>query len=467
MTMTEEAREALIEERVGAHDPAKQPSLRLPWRGGSEEFPVIKIELDAVVLNPYSHRIRAQLESHPQSESVATEPFSATSQALIAEILPETGENFDDLKRNLDEEGQLQFGVITRKGLLVNANRRAVALRELGKSYIEVAVLPPDTTTPEINDLELTLQVQKTFWEAYTFTNRLLFVDELITDLGRPAEDVARALNPAVSRDARSMKRGKEEVEKDTRVLSLLRDIQDRSGQNIPLTSFDEQEVALEELETKMHDGASENPEATAALFEVRLLGILANVPYRRLRQLDGEVIEDYVIPALGENQLLAEVLPALPESEDQLDTADEAEPSGLDVLGEEDEDPGEAPELAEGPAKVRSLANILATSFGDDDVELPVESGSRKEERSAVVENLNGALVEAAVEIEADKRHDNRLDRPVKWLREAERKLRSAGEAYEAVSDEGGFDADAYTEALERVETRLLSLREDLGAAG
>jgi hypothetical protein len=465
MAMTEEAREALINERVEAHDPAKQPMLRLPWRGGSEEFPVIKVELEAVVLNPYSHRIRAQLESHPQAESIATEPFSEISQRLIAEILPETGENFEDLQRNLDEEGQLQFGVITRKGLLVNANRRAVALRELGKTYIEVAVLPPDTTTPEINDLELTLQVQKTFWEAYTFTNRLLFVDELISDLGRPAEEVARALNPAVSRDARSMKRGKDEVEKDTRVLSLLRDIQDRSDQSIPLTSFDEQEVALEELETKVYDGASENPEGTAALFEVRLLGILANVPYRRLRQLDGEVIEDYVIPALGENEMLAEVLPALPEDSGQQEAEERAEPSGLEILGEEGESE-QAPELAGGTAKVRSLANILATSFGDDDIELPVESGTRREERTAVIENLNGALVEAAVEIEADKRHDNRLDRPVKWLREAERKLRSAGEAYEAVRDEGGFDADAYREALERAETRLEALREDLDAA-
>ena len=394
---------------------------------------------------------------------VRSEPFSEASQQLIAEILPETGENFEDLKRNLDEEGQLQFGVITRAGLLVNANRRAVALRELGKTHIEVAVLPPDTTTPEINDLQLTLQVQKTFWEGYTFTNRLLFVEELITDLGRPAEDVARALWPAVSRDARSMKKGKEEIEKDTRVLAMLRDIQDRSEKSIPLTSFDAQEVALEELETKMHDGASENPKMTAALFEIRLLGILANVPYRRLRQLDGEVIEDYVIPVLSENDMLAEVLPALPQDQDddQGEDGDSAEPGGLDVLG--DGDGKDAPELDEATAKIKSLANILATSFGDENVQLPLESGTRSEEREAVVDNLNVALTVAAVEIEADKRHDNRLDRPVKWLKDAERKLRSAGEAYEAVRDEGEFDANAYREALERAESRLASLREDL----
>jgi hypothetical protein len=460
MTMTDEAREILIEERVAAHEPANQPTLRLPWRGSTNEFPVISLELDAVVLNPYSHRIRAQLESHANAEMVKSEPFSQASQELIAEILPETGENFEDLKLNLEEVGQLQFGVITRGGLLVNANRRAVAMRELGKSHIEVAVLPPDTTTTEVNDLELILQVQKTFWEGYTFTNRLLFVDDLITGLGRPIDEVARALYPASSRDERSRNAAKESVEKDTRVLAMLREIQARSKDNLPLISFDAQEVAFEELETKMHDSGS----TSAALFEVRLLGILSNLPYRDLRQLDGEAIESYVIPALGENPLLADVLAALPLERDA--SGEGAEPGGLDVLGG-GEDGKSTAMLDEGAAKIGALSDLLATSFGEEELELPSESGARKEKRDALIENLRGALTDAADDIRADRLHDNRLERPAKWLKEAERKMRSAGEAYEAVRDEGAFDAAAYREALERAEARVSALRSELDAAG
>ena len=45
------------------------------------------------------------------------------------------------------------------------------------------------------------------------------------------------------------MTKGRSQVEQDTRVLVLIRDIQRRSNGAIPLTDFDEQEIALEELE--------------------------------------------------------------------------------------------------------------------------------------------------------------------------------------------------------------------------
>lgn len=460
--MTEEAREKLIEERLEAHDPAKHEFLSLPWRDDNERFPVISLELGATVLSPHSHRIRAQLESDPRAEIVRTDPFSDEAQDVIADILRETGENFEDLKQNLADDGQLQFGVVTRAGILVNANRRAVALDDIGKAYIEVAVLPPDTTMAEINDLELTLQMQRDFWEEYTFTNRLLFVDELINVQNRSADDVARALNPAVSRDEKTMKRGREQVEQDTRVLVMLRDIQERSGDKIPLTSFDDQEVALEELERKAHETGKENPAAAAELLQVRLLGVLAGVPYRRLRFLDGEVLEDYVIPGLAANNLFVNVLPVLVAEQDEGETAVD-EPTGLDVLGEEG---GDAPEPPEAARKVSALVDLLASSYADDYVELPTADGAHSEEREVVLAALRSVLTDAASEIEIDRLRDSRLLRPANLADDAERKLRAATDAYLAIRDDGDFDATAFGEALERVRERLEALRAEVDAA-
>lgn len=464
MAMTEEAREALIGERLAAHDPAKQESLTLPWRDDKERFPVISLDLDATVLSPHSHRIRAQLESDPRAEIVRTDPFSDEAQGVIAEILRETGENFEDLKQNLADDGQLQFGVVTRAGLLVNANRRAVALRDIGKGYIDVAVLPADTTMAEINDLELTLQMQRDFWEEYTFTNRLLFVDDLINVQNRSGEEVARALNPAVSRDEKSMRRGRERVDQDTRVLVMLREIQERGGNRLPLTSFDEQEVALEELDRKVHDIQDENPKAAAELLQIRLLGILSNVPYRRLRFLDGEVLEDYVIPSLAANELFADVVPAL--GSDEAQGEDESpEPDGLDVLGE---DGGVEGEVADPDhiRKVSALVDLLAATYEDDPVDLPTEEGPRTVEREEVCKGLRSVLTEAAAEIEIDRRRDSRLLRPANLVEDANRKLRAATDAYAGVKDDGEFDAAAFQEALERVVERAEALRAEADAA-
>ena len=48
-------------------------------------------------------------------------------------FIAERTEGFEDLKANLGEVGQNDVGVVTRRGVLVNANTRAVALRDLGK----------------------------------------------------------------------------------------------------------------------------------------------------------------------------------------------------------------------------------------------------------------------------------------------------------------------------------------------
>jgi hypothetical protein len=462
MSMTEEARRKLIQERVKAHDPNKQEMYSLSWRDSTDRFPVISLELDAVVLRPDSHRIRAQLESHPEVKEINSEPYSEKSQQEIAEILRSTGENFDDLKRNLDEEGQEEFGVITRDGLLVNANRRTVALRDLGKKYIEVAVLPDDATLEEINDLELTLQVQRDFREDYTYTNRLLFVEELINKQNRTVEEVAKALNPMVTRDTRTMNKGKEEVEQDTRVLAFLREVQARSGSKIPLTDFDEQEVAIEELDVRHKDMAEQNPESAKQTRDIRLLGILAGVPYRRLRELDDTVLEKYVVPTLSENELIGKTLPAL-KSEVSGDHGGEA-PKGLDVLEEDAEPLDGGGEKLSAATQVGVLVDIIATSHADEEVDLPTEDGDQTVKREVALENLKEALTDAAIEIKSDKRHDNKLTRPIELVEEAERKLKSAAEYYSDVKDASDFNSDKFSAALKKVGERLDALTEDAG---
>jgi hypothetical protein len=459
MAMTEEARAERIAAAVESHDPASEDRIRLPWRGDTRVFPVVQVELDALVLNPYSHRIRAQLESDPNRELIAADPWSDDAQVAIAEILRSVGENFDDLRTNLAEEGQLQPGVATPVGLLINANRRAVALRDNGERYIRVAVLPSDTTTEEISDLEVRLQMQRDFREDYTFTNRLLFVDELISQHNRPVDDVARALNLAASSDERALAAGRAQVEQDTRVLDMIRRIQARSEGRIPLTAFDEQEIALEELETRTRELASEDSDAAERLFETRLLGVLSGVPYRDLRRFDEEAAGDYVVPVLSDDSQFADVLPAL--EVDHGATGVE-EPEGLDVLEDGDDEPRD--EELSAQRRVSALVDLIARSYGQDEIELPTTNGPRRELRDGVLDDLKAALRAAAADIASANRHENRLLRPINRVQESADKLRAATDAYQRVKDESGLDREALAQALVRVRERLESLSAELG---
>ena len=178
--ITDEARRKLVKSATDAHDDPGDEQLNLPWRDGLEDFPVVKMLKDVVLLNHRSHRIRAQVESHPEHQLIETDPRSEESQDLIATILRE-GDGYKELMTNLSEVGQLQAGVMTHEGLLVNANRRVVALRELDDEYVRVAVLPSDAVEQEIDLLELHLQVKRDYKADYSFTNELLFVNDLIT----------------------------------------------------------------------------------------------------------------------------------------------------------------------------------------------------------------------------------------------------------------------------------------------
>jgi hypothetical protein len=123
--ISEEARKTRIEEALSAL-PRDGERIPVPWQDTMKTFPVIKVSLDSVLLNPWSHRIRAQLESHPQRQLVLESPFSEEAQDVIAAVLHRT-EGYERLKTNLAEEDQREAGVVTRAGLLVNGNTRAAA----------------------------------------------------------------------------------------------------------------------------------------------------------------------------------------------------------------------------------------------------------------------------------------------------------------------------------------------------
>ena len=73
--MTNEARQKAISEALSAEDSNMNAERHLiPWKDSTEKCTVIEVDLDVVLLNPRSHRIRAQLESRPDRASVEEAP---------------------------------------------------------------------------------------------------------------------------------------------------------------------------------------------------------------------------------------------------------------------------------------------------------------------------------------------------------------------------------------------------------
>jgi len=446
MAVTENVRREQIRKALEAHDPTKDASADEQWKGNERPFPIIRLGLEYVVLNPRSHRIQAQLESAENRDEIRADPWSDASQEALADLLRAT-EGFERLRVNLSEEPQRDYGIITAAGMLVNANTRAVALRDLGKAHIKVIVLPEDATTNEIDEIELRLQMQQPLRQEYTFTNELLFVDELIVRHHHSRESVARLLRWAGSSDPAELKKGSRLVDQATRMLSIIREIQELSGRTLPLTFF--------ELDERYQDLKGKDAAKAAAVKDARILALLTDrLGYKKLRNIDEDFIVQYWVPAMEDDPLLKECVPAMVGGA----SGGKAEgPEGLDVL--EGVEPATDGTVALGP-----LAEALAKASASDSVALPASDGEAvTATRDQVIDAVTDSLLSASEEKAIDAKKGSRLEQPAAILSDVDRKLKRVLDLLPDVRPDPEFDSAGFSDALATLERRVASIRKQV----
>ncbi len=429
----ESARRARISAALEGHrEKTDAERLRVPWRSGYENLPVVELPVTIVLLNPANHRIQSQLESHLRVEEVRADPFSAESQAVLADVLANQVDGFEDLCSNLREEGQRDSGIITRAGLLINANRRAVALRAIGAEHIRVAVLPPDDGAAELAALEESLQLQKDFKVDYTYTNWLLYVQERVQTFEIDPEKLALRLGWAVSSNPTDVAKGARRVQQYLRVLSVVRRIQSIGATRVPLTKFDSKQIALEELDNAVEPLGPGTPEAER-LLQMRAAAMLCDVGYRELRHIDETFIDDYLYEHLSEDELFGVCA-------DHLTTPSAASPgtstpSGVDLLiADEDDLTDRSPE---------PLLNLVVEALTEGRAELPgCPDGQHWVLQGDNLDSTLGRVINDAVEEAKDaQRHDDALAAPLAYIEGARKKIKKASDALDRVHDHAGVN--------------------------
>lgn len=447
--LTDEARSGLIEQAVAAAPPdgARWP---INWRGGEIVLPVVQIDVDAVLLNPHSHRIRSLLESQPdRGKSIMNNPFTAESQRQIADLLKST-DGFPHIKNALAKDGQQFPGVLTRAGVLVNANTRAVAIRDLrqgqGPAYVKVVVLPADATEKEITLLELELQMERDVKQEYSFTARLLFIEELMTKLSMSTLEVGQRLRPDLTNSKADQKKAKEEIEQEMRLLSMIRQVVAHSGGSLTLRDFDGSRQGLIEIDDDYQRLRQMRPDVAVRVRDAQLAGLIAGVDYRRLREVDEALLDNYVVPAMREQTTLKDFTERLTTG-DNAGSPTAQGPAGLDVLEEEDAPPADRPSLS-------AIYALLAKTPEDADVAMPASGG---ETTSLPRKTLAAAVKNALESAISSKRRDGRkldaLTAPIQYLKEATKGIDDARLAWLDVKSNPAFASEPFQAATEEVK--------------
>ncbi|MXW57835.1 MAG: hypothetical protein F4124_15075 [Acidimicrobiia bacterium] len=452
--LTEEAREELIAEAILAAQEAPEPrrNEEVRWKDGeSLLLLVVRLPLNATVLNPGSHRIKAHLEAMgEQAAPVESDPFGREAQEMIAGILRSTP-GYGLIHGALMRDGQLFPGVITHKGMLVNANTRRCVLEDLGQKYIDVVVLPRDATDREITDLELELQMERDVKQEYTFTARLLFIRELVVDRGMSAEDVGLRLERSIADTPKGRQKARELIEQEMRLLRLINEVVSASRGAIKITKFDDDRQELIEIDQDYERERQRNPMRATRVRNAQLAGLIADLGYKKMRQVTEELIDDYLGDSLCEQTTLGPFVKDLLGNGPARESNEGSEPSGLDLLEGLEESL-----VSDGPDTAHLFAT-LAEVPEDGEILLRDEDGNEAAfSRSTVIAGLNAAFSTAIDAKRRDSRAIDKLRAPVVHLSEAAQSIDEARSALSEVAQLDDFDNDGFEAAIGQVRRAI-----------
>lgn len=431
--LTQIARRQLI---AAAHDAAGPDTERRPlhWRSDDVSWPVVKVPVADVLLNHRSHRIQAQLRSLGETGKVIEDdPHSEEAQAKIADIIRRT-KGYDTVKATILRDQQQDPGTITHEGVLVNANTRAVVLRELCAElghdeakkfeYIKVQVLPADATEAEIVQLELSYQMRPNVQQDYTFTNRLLFIRDLLS-AGWTPEDIGlemfRSYDPAVARDRADAAR---DIEIEDRLRQMIEELVISSGGALGWPDFDTERQNMLDIDASYQAlAAKRGADAARRVRQAKLAAVLAGLDYRRVRQIDETYLDDYVLPAMEEEPNLQPAARALAFG--PVSPVGAAEPDGLSPLEDLAPDTPDPDFPAhDGLVTLDPLFSLLVSNGkvdpgkdADSTVDLPTENGPATLPKSTFFDAVKHAMTVAVAAKEQDNQGLNALDMPRKHL--------------------------------------------------
>lgn len=158
--MNKETRIKKISEIVGRGNPHGKQDI--PWEDELKPMDVYKIPLEYLVYNKYNGRILSRtksLESQGQEIDVETDSGKQLVEKLLMESNP--GRNKQTLE-SIKSIGQEKVGIITKDGIIIDGNRRAMLLKKSERyDYFKTVVLPVtlEENPTEIEKLETIYQM--------------------------------------------------------------------------------------------------------------------------------------------------------------------------------------------------------------------------------------------------------------------------------------------------------------------
>ncbi|MDB5397963.1 MAG: hypothetical protein JWM91_5469 [Rhodospirillales bacterium] len=195
------ARANEISAYIQDRQPEKNLFERVTVDGKVETLTVYSIPTSKLYYNIRNGRFAAELRAKEKEIKRTLDPHKPADAILIQKLLLEQNdEETEILKADLVRHGQVDPGIITSDGAIINANRRMAVITSLFEEthdpkweYLKVAILPSAVSEKDLWRIEAGLQFAKDFRLEYGPINELLKLREGI-NCGLKPEDISVSL---------------------------------------------------------------------------------------------------------------------------------------------------------------------------------------------------------------------------------------------------------------------------------
>jgi hypothetical protein len=165
---------------------ATDEKAKVIFGGELHTLDVLRLPTNLLIFNIRNGRFRAELLEKEEELSRKLDPTDKKDSNIIKDLLLKQDDNETELlKADILKNGQIEPGIITFDGAVINANRRMAILillfedkREQKFSFIKVARLPQGVDEQDIWRIEAGLQFGKDFRLKYGGVNELLKLKE-------------------------------------------------------------------------------------------------------------------------------------------------------------------------------------------------------------------------------------------------------------------------------------------------
>lgn len=193
-------------ERLTAKEPYSHKDIY--YKGKKQKLPVFQIDLQYLVYNQYNGRIASLVKSHSQETGKAIDATDPEGIELIEEFLWKSNEPANKAtEKSILDQGQNEYGIVTRDGVVIDGNRRSMILRRVAKKkkespiYFLGVVLEDalDDDPKEIMRLETTYQMGEDAKVDYNAIEKYLKCKDLIR-YGFNEEEIGKMMGENESR---------------------------------------------------------------------------------------------------------------------------------------------------------------------------------------------------------------------------------------------------------------------------